>query len=442
MGDNRVNIRELVAEILLSVDKGEEHSHILLKNVLDKYDYLARQDKSFIKRVTEGTLEYRIKIDYIINSVSKTPVNKMKPIIRQIMRMSVYQLLYMDKVPDRAVCDEAVKLAGKRGFKGLQGFVNGVLRNISRSKDSIKMPSIEDGEVYALSVRYSCPELIVSSLIDDYGVSVATDILSSYLEKRRLFVRIDEAHGIDKLDAIIGEWEEHNIAYKVSDELDYMYELSNLDGIGSLECFSDGLYTVQDVSSAMVCERAGIKPGDIILDMCAAPGGKTLHAAAKLSVLPKEATGHVDSRDVSEYKTMLIDENVSRMGYEDVVGTSVVDATVFDIDSEDKYDVVICDIPCSGFGVIGKKPDIKLNASKESLDSLAELQHRILDNAVRYVKRGGTLMFSTCTLRKAENESNVDYILSSGDYSLAESETIMPTDGHDGFFIAKLTRIG
>lgn len=442
MGDSRVNIRELIADILLSVDKGEEHSHILLKNVLDKYDYLPKQDKSFIKRVTEGTLEYQIRIDYIINCVSKTPVNKMKPLIRQIIRMSVYQLIYMDKVPDRAVCDEAVKLAGKRGFKGLQGFVNGVLRNISRNWTNIELPDEKENPIYAISVNNACPEIIVESLAKDYGLDMARAITESYLQNRRLFVRIDEAKGINKLDIIKGEWDKEGIDYKESSKLSYMYELFGLDGIGTLDGFNNGLYTVQDVSSALVCEYADIKPDYAILDMCAAPGGKTLHAAAKLSSFSSNTSGYVDSRDVSDYKLSFIEENVARMGYESIVSVRVADATVLDANSVDKYDVVLCDVPCSGFGVIGKKPDIKRNITDKGLTSLTELQHSILDNAVKYVKKGGTLMFSTCTLRKAENEENVDYIMSTGEYRLENTRTIMPMEGHDGFYIAKLTRMG
>lgn len=442
MGDNRVNIRELAAEMLLAIDKKEEHSHILLKNVLDKYDYLPKTDKSFLKRVVEGTLEYRLQIDYILNQFSKTPVNKMKPLIRQILRMSVYQILYMDKVPDRAICDEAVKLTGKRGFKGLQGFTNGVLRNISRNKDNIVWPDETSNPSEYLSVKYSCPKLVVDELLEEYGASKTQSILQAYLEKRKLFVRIDEYKGMPKLDSILNEWEQNAIKYSVSDRLPYVYEIDGIDKPESLALFNEGLYTVQDLSSAMVCELADIKNSDLVLDMCAAPGGKSLHAAAKIMTFGKGdcQMGRIISRDVSEYKTDYIDANVARMGYTTLVTTQVFDATVFDDNLEEKVDVVICDVPCSGYGVIGKKPDIKYNVTAEGFETLGNLQRQIVDNAKRYVKSGGTLMYSTCTLRADENEKMVKYIESEDGWSVVSMEKYTPDEGSDGFFIAKCVK--
>jgi len=437
MNNTGVNIRELATEIFLSIDKKEEHSHILLKNVLDKYDYIPQSDKNFIKRVVEGTLEYKIKIDYVLGLFSKTPVNKMKPFIRNLMRISVYQIMYMDKVPDSAVCNEAVKLAGKRGFRGLAGFVNGVLRTISREKDNISWPTGDD--ISSLSVNYSCPEIIVESLINDYGLELTKDILGASLLESRLYVRIDETLDADKKKEIFAEWDNNGIEYEKSDLLDYAYYIKKADRLFKLDGFVKGLYTIQDVSSMMVCEMAGIIPGDTIIDMCAAPGGKTCHAATKLKIGGPDKSGIVISRDVSEYKTGLIEENISRLSL-DNVKVEVFDARVFDEKMEQKADLVIADVPCSGFGVIGKKPDIKYNVTPEGLDSLAALQREIIDNAVRYVKKGGRLMLSTCTMRKAENDMNVKYILSNKAFELANSRQLFLSEETDGFYIAKFIR--
>lgn len=450
MGNNTVNIRELITEILLSIDRGEEHSHILLKNVLDKYDYLPQSDKNFIKRVTEGTLENRIRIDYIINSFSKTPVNKMKPLLRNLVRMSVYQIVYMDKVPDSAVCNEAVKITGKRGFKGLQGFVNGVLRSIARGKDEIKWPDENDNSVNAFSVIYSCPELIVNSLIDDYGVEITRECLAASLKKSSLYVRIDERLKDEEIEAIKAEWDENNIDYCKSEELPYAYRLKGADKLAKLKAFTDGNYTVQDFSSMLVCELAGIKASDTVLDMCAAPGGKSMHAAVKLAMADAKACasseagngikrGRVISRDVTDYKVRLIEDNIDRLGLNNVM-PELWDATVLDDEMIEMADVVIADVPCSGIGVIGRKPDIKYNLTSEGLKSIVTLQRQIIDNAVKYVKPGGTLMYSTCTMRKAENDDNVSYILDTGLYELEESKQLFINEEHDGFFIARLRR--
>ncbi|MBQ0028480.1 MAG: 16S rRNA (cytosine(967)-C(5))-methyltransferase RsmB [Lachnospiraceae bacterium] len=451
MGNNNaINIRELITEILLSIDKGEEHSHILIKNVLDKYDYLPQNDKNFIKRVTEGTLENRIRIDYIINSFSKTPVNKMKPLIRNLVRMSVYQIIYMDKVPDSAVCNEAVKIAGKRGFRGLQGFVNGVLRSIARGKDEINWPSDKDDSVKAISVLFSCPELIVESLINDYGVKETRRCLAASLEESNLYVRLDERLNKSDIDEIKAEWDENEISFVQSEELTYAYKLSGADKLGKLKAFVEGKYAVQDLSSMLVCEMAGIKAGDTVLDMCAAPGGKSAHAAIKLAIADAENSknsdasvgvkrGRVISRDVTDYKVRLIEDNIERLGLSNI-WPELWDATIMDDEMNEMADVVIADVPCSGIGVIGRKPDIKYNLTSEGLASIVELQRQIIDNAVSYVKPGGTLMYSTCTMRKAENDENVDYILSTGKYELVETKQLFINEDHDGFFIAKLIR--
>lgn len=433
-----VNTRELVTEILLSIDKGEEHSHILIKGVLDKYDYLPQADKSFIKRVVTGTLENRIKIDYVINYFSKTPVNKMKPIIRNIIRMSVYQIMYMDKVPDSAVCNEAVKLAGKRGFKGLQGFVNGLLRGIIRGIDNIKWPE-PAGSVRAISVKYSCPELIVESLINDYGREQTALSLAASLGESNLYVRIDESLSEDKVTAIKKEWDDNGISYEVSDSLSYAYKLKGVENLSRLPLFDEGCYSVMDLSSMYVAEMADVKAGSKVLDICAAPGGKSLHMACKLKSLDKDNQGMVISRDVSEYKTDLIDENISRLKAENI-RSEVYDATVYDASIEGSMDVVIADVPCSGIGVIGRKPDIKYNLTAEGLDEIITLQREIIDNAVRYVKKGGILMYSTCTMRKAENDENVRYILNKGGFKLDSDKQLFITADNDGFYIARLIK--
>ena len=442
MNNNTVNIRELVTEILLSIDKGEEHSHILLKNVLDKYDYLPQSDKNFIKRVVSGTLEYRVKIDYVIDQFSKTPVNRMKPFIRNLIRMSTYQIMYMDKVPDSAVCNEAVKLAGKRGFKGLQGFVNGVLRGIVRGHSEISWPSEEADENIAISIECSVPLVIVENMLADYGADITKKALLSALGSKSIYVRVDETLENNEVNRITQEWDNNGINYSRSSWLPYAYRLNGADKLSRLECFREGLYTVQDISSMMVADKAGINAGDRVLDMCASPGGKSMHAANKLKLKEMDSDtepGLVISRDVSDYKVRLIEENIVRL-HIDNIDTEVWDATVYDESMYEWADVVIADVPCSGFGVIGRKPDIRYNITQEGLNSIILLQRKILDNAMMYVKPGGTLMFSTCTMRKAENEENTEYILKSGKFELAESRQLFITEDNDGFYIAKFVK--
>ncbi len=447
-----VNTRELVTDMLMEIDKTKEYSHILLRNVLEKYNYLDECDKAFMKRILDGTLERRIEIDYVLNQISKVPVNKMKPFIRSLMRMSTYQILYMDKIPDRAVCDEAVKLAAKRKFSQLKGFINGVLRNLVRQKETLVYPDEKKNPIESISIRYSMPQFIVENLAKDYGIEKTKKVVEGLLEERNLCVRIKESILEKQKEAVKKEWQEKGIIATKHPYLDYAYCLKNTDSLSSLKGFREGWFTIQDVSSMLVCEIADIKSDYMVMDVCAAPGGKSLHVADKLN-----GSGDVLSRDVSDYKASLIRDNVKRMQEKNVT-VEVYDATIHDNTKEQYADVVIADVPCSGIGVIGKKPDIKYNLTEETLDGLREIQMQIMDAVWNYVKVGGTLIYSTCTIRKEENEDMVEYLekkyplkrCSITEYLPKELQSKTTDNGYlqlfpfgltDGFFMAKFRRI-
>lgn len=397
-----VSERELVLDILLEITRDHVKSHVALQNTLGKYQYLEKRERAFITRVTEGTLEHMIEIDYMLNQFSSVKVNKMKPMIRMILRSAVYQMKYMDSVPDSAVCNEAVKLAGKRGFKNLKGFVNGVLRNIGRSMDEIRWPDESDPIRY-LSVRYSMPEWIAEQFLKEYGWETAEKIFCDFQEEKPVTIRCNlTKQSPEELEKRLrGE----GVTVERHPYLNYAFWISGFDYLGSLESFQDGAFQVQDLSSMLVTEIAAPKPGDHVIDVCAAPGGKALHMAEKLA-----GTGMVEARDLTLYKTELIEENVMRLGFSNV---KVVcqDATVPDPASEGKADIVIADLPCSGLGVLGKKTDLKYNITREMQRELVALQREILSVVKNYVKPGGKLVYSTCTLNREENEENVQWFL-------------------------------
>lgn len=387
--------REIALDILIEILERSGYSHIILRQALNKYQYLDKPERAFISRITEGTVEYLLQIDYVIDSFSNTKVKKMKPVIRTILRMSVYQLLYMDRVPDSAVCNEAVKLAVKRKFTGLKGFVNGVLRNISRNKESLSWP--DD------SVRYSMPDWIVSMWEDTYGKETAVSMMESFLKNNKTTVRCNFARA-SKAE-ILKSLQEQGVNVTESGISEGVLYLENYDYLEGLAAFNNGLIQVQDLSSTFVGEAADPKEGDYIIDVCGAPGGKSIHMADKL-----HGTGMVEVRDVTEYKVSLIQENIDRCGFENI-RTKIQDALVLDQESIEKADIVIADLPCSGLGIIGRKPDIKYRLKPEDLDSLATLQREILSVVQSYVKPGGKLVFSTCTINKKENEENVQWFL-------------------------------
>lgn len=395
------NIREIALDTMLTMVQQREFSNHLIKSVLDKYDYLPVRDKAFIKRLTEGTLERRLELDYYLNKVSSVPVGKMKPLIRELLRISLYQILYMDSVPDSAVCNEACKIAEKRGFGGLRGFVNGVLRNLARQKDNLPFPDREKEPMRYLSVKYSMPDWIVDIWADEYGIAITETILEGLMQVYPVSVRFRTDLPEDRRKELCREMEEKGAVLYQSRYLPYVYSLEGADGINGLPGFEQGQVTVQDVSSALAVEAAGIREGDFVIDVCAAPGGKSLLAAEKAA--------RVLARDRTEEKAELIRQAAGRMRAENIE-VQVYDAKITDASLLGRADVVLLDVPCSGLGVMGKKRDIKYRASREGLREISVIQKEIVDASWQYVKPGGTLIYSTCTVNVRENEKMVKYI--------------------------------
>lgn len=451
-----VNIRAVVLDILTEIEKEGEFSHITINNALLKYQYLDRTQRAFINRLSLGTIECRIELDYILNQYSKTPVNKMKPLIRRIMRMAVYQIIYMENVPDSAACNEAVKLAAKRGFTGLKGFVNGVLRNISRNKDNITYPDkVKETKKY-LSVKYSMPEWIIELWNTNMSYEEIEDILAGMKKDKKTYIRCNTLKG--STDYIKKILEEEGVTVTEVSGLSYAYEISGYDHLTALKSFNEGLYQIQDISSMMAGEYVKPSTDSLIVDVCAAPGGKSINAALKIAEAAydnkdvpesgiseevlKGITGRVIARDVSDYKASLIDDNVDRLGIP-YIDVEVHNALEFDEQLEGKADIVIADLPCSGLGIMGRKPDIRYNITKEKIDDIISLQRDILKVVSRYVKPGGTLVYSTCTINRAENEDNADWICNTlGFGKNGEYRQMLPSAkaDNDGFFVAGLIK--
>lgn len=444
------NLREIILGILMEVTEGEAYSHIVLSDTLEKYQYLPKRDRAFISRTTEGTLENLIQIDYIIECFSKLPIHNMKPLIRNLLRMSVYQLKYMDFVPDRAVVNEAVRIAQKRGFYNLKGFVNGVLRAAARSMADVTYPAREEDPVGYLSVRYSMPLWILNKWLDQFSFDEAEKICSSFMEERPTTVRI-RTQEVSK-EEIISSLENEGVSVEQHPYLDYALKLSGYNYLQALEAFRNGWIYVQDISSMLSVEAASPNWGDYCIDTCAAPGGKSLLLADRL-----KGSGYVEARDVSAHKVELMNENIERLRCINMVA-ALADATSFEQKSFRRADIVLCDVPCSGLGVIGKKQDIKYRMNPARLAELIDLQRRILSVSQNYVKPGGVLIFSTCTIGTDENQMNLKYFLEHFPFHLESIDPYIPeclrsrtTAGgylqllpgihdSDGFFFARLRR--
>ena len=433
--------RDTALYILLNVNGNGRKANVFLRETLDRASEMEKKDMALCEYLTQGTLNYLYAIDSVIGKYSKTPVSGLNPVIREILRLSVFQLLYADRVPDHAAINEAVSLAKIHGLTGLSGYVNGVLRSIAKAKEQGEPSTEKDPASFKRlfkegPVRWSVPVWLYKKFVSDFGAGGAESIFASWLALRKTSVRfnLSKAAEADILHSIEAEGIR---AEKILDDL-AVYELEGLSGSGvaSLSAFREGLITVQDASAAMTGCFALPRKGDHIVDLCAAPGGKSLLMA---DLCGNECT--IDSRDISEEKIALIRENAERCGF-DSIRTKVADASLEDRSLIEKADIVIADLPCSGLGVVAKKPDIKKNITPESIQELSVLQRKILKNAAEYVRPGGKLIYSTCTVTKEENENNAFWAAETLGLKLTDMKRIMPDAHHDGFFIAGFTKIG
>lgn len=442
--------RELALNVLLEVNEKEAFLNKMLSDVLQAHQYMEKQDRAFLSRLCEGSVERRLELDYIINHVSKVKVKKMKPVIRNILRMGVYQLLYMDIVPDSAACNESVKLAVKKGFGSLRGFVNGVLRTVAREKGSIPYPDKNTEPNAWLSIAYSMPEWIVDRYVEQFGSQTAEKIVKAYLEPKVTTIRTNTIKG--NTDELKKQLEQEQVTVRPGTYFPYALKISGYNYIGGLASFQEGWFQVQDESSMLAAACAGMKKESTVLDVCAAPGGKSTHFAQLLY-----PGGKVVARDLTESKVALIQENADRLGLSNLV-PQCMDALCSYEEDIQKADVVVADLPCSGLGVIGKKTDIKYRVSEEEISKLARLQRDILSVVKDYVKPGGILLYSTCTITKEENEENAVWFAKENPEFTAESieeylpeplrkdagknsiQVIPGVHECDGFFLAKFRK--
>lgn len=445
-----INPRELVLDILLDVEKKHSFSNVAINNTLSKYQYMDKQKRAFITRVAEGTIENQILLDYIISQFSKTKINKLKPVVRNVLRMSIYQIKYMDGTPDSAVCNEAVMLTKKRGLKALSGFVNGVLRSTIRGMDSIVYPAENKEPIKYLSIIYSMPEWIISDWLKTYDYNTVKTMIASTLQEIPTSVRINLSKA--NKDEVYTSLKAADIEVEDGYYVENALHISGYNYLNRVSDFKKGNLQVQDESSMLVGLVAEVTKDQHILDVCAAPGGKTFHVADLL-----QGTGRVISRDLTEAKVDKIIENLERQEFKNVV-PEVHDALELDTELVEKMDIVLADLPCSGLGIMAKKNDIKYNITKEMQKELVDLQREILTVVHQYVKPGGVLIYSTCTINNKENQENVEWFTKNFPFHLESIEPYLPKELHtdttkdgyiqllpgihkcDGFFVARLRR--
>ena len=386
-------VREQIVDLLIEVEREQSYAQLSLKNALEDLDV---RDRALATEIFYGTLKYQIQLDYWLNQYSKTPVKKMKPLIRNLLRMSIYQMIYLDKIPVSAVINEAVKIAKKRKFQGLSGFVNGLLRNIEREKEKLSFPNREKSLSYALSVQYAIPEWIIAMWLEQYNKEEVEDICNALNKRAEVCGRCNTLKG-DK-EALLATLKAEGVEVESGRLLDEAFYVKKLDRLQNLASFKVGAWTVQDESAMLVAHVVNPEKGDTVLDMCSAPGGKSVHMAALM-----ENKGHIISCDIHPHKLELIAKNAKRLGAS-IIEPTLQDGTKLNENFVGKFDKVLLDAPCSGLGIMKRKPDIRHNKTKEDLEDIASIQRAIVKNAVAYLKPNGRLVYSTCTISYEENE--------------------------------------
>lgn len=416
------NPRKAAVQILIKIEKDNAYSNITLKSYLTETE-LSREDKAFISALVYGVLDRKITLDYVLAKFIKTPLKKVAPFTVYVLRTALYQIMFMDKVPESAAVNEAVKLIKKSRESRNSSFVNGVLRAILREEAILPQgDSIND-----LSVRYSCPLWIVESFLKDYGFENTLSLLEECLKPAPTVLRVNTL----KISAaeLKQKLSEMGIETAFGDIENSLLLSKGID-IGNNSLFKEGFFHVQDLSSQRAVSVLCPKQGERVLDLCASPGGKSFTMAEYM-----DNKGEIVSCDLYEQRVKLIADGAKRLSL-NIIKPTVSDATVFN-ENLGKFDCILCDVPCSGLGVIRRKPDIKYKP-QEDFKALEEIQLKILKNSVKYLKPKGRILYSTCTLRREENEKLViSFLKEYNSFKLVEEATLMPhLNGTDGFYYA------
>ncbi|MCR5653558.1 MAG: 16S rRNA (cytosine(967)-C(5))-methyltransferase RsmB [Ruminococcus sp.] len=440
-----MNIRNQALKILISVERDGSYSALVINNSI-KENKLDRTDASFLSALVYGVLERQITLDYIIKQYSKIPLRKIELKTKLILRLGILQLCFMDKVPESAAVNESVILAKKHKLMKSSGFINGVLRSITRAEAKYTLPDKVKDKEYYYSVKYSCPRELVSLWLSAYGESITESILKNLSGRPQLTARVNTLRTTP--DKLISELGKECVNAEKSDIIEDALVLKNTGSIEHLKSYKSGKFYIQDIASQLCVKALDPQPRDIMLDICSAPGGKSFTAAQRMN-----NRGKIFSFDIYEHKLKLINDTAKRLGI-DIIVTDIRNA---DTDSRELAlaDRVLCDVPCSGLGVLSRKPEIRYKNDLLS-GELPELQYRILCNSAKYTAYGGTLVYSTCTLNPDENIENVKRFLSENpefrpidtglnvEHRIDEPDnvlTLFPNGKTDGFFIAKFKRI-
>lgn len=435
-----MNSREAALKVLIKLDKDSAYVNKALLDELTKGDF-PDEDKGLVTELVMGCVKKRELLDFYVMQFSKTKIRKMSAAVRNILELGAYQIVFLSRIPDSAACNESVKLASKYAARS-KGFVNGVLRSLARGKDSLRQPNRKDGDTEYLSVMYSYPVWMTELLINQYGFDECEKIYKAadlayhpMIRANRLKAEIMTNGRVDN-EKFAELLKSDGIDSEPDNEIEGCFNILGKLDISRSEIYKSGFYSLQNRSSQKAVLALDPMPGDIVIDVCAAPGGKATAIAEKMN-----NRGRVLAFDIYEHKVKIIMSAAKRLGI-DIIEAREHDASCVIKELENIADRVLVDAPCSGLGVIHTKPDIKRYRKAEDIDELCKTQSGILAAARRYVKSGGILVYSTCTILRQENEDQVAAFLDRNkDFELiCETKLMTHITGGSGFYIAKMKK--
>lgn len=423
--------RELALKILYKIDKEQAYSNITLNDeIKQNRKNLNEKDIGLISEIVYGVTTWRLTIDEIIKKYSKIKLKKISPWILNILRMGIYQIIFLDKIPKSAAVNESVNLAKRYGHSSSSNFVNAILRKVDK-KDYEEFFQIKD-DIEKISKTTSMPEWIIKELLKNNNIETVNEICKNSNIKPKLTIRINRLK--NNKEELIKMLKEKNIEYKETEYDDFLI-LEKVKNVENLELFKNGFFTIQDISAGLTAKILNPKKGENVLDACSAPGGKTTYIAELMN-----NEGNIDAWDIHEHRTKLVEQTSNRLGI-NIIKTQVKDATIYDGNLENRYDKILLDVPCLGIGVIKRKPDIKWKRKPEDINEITSVQQKILENCSKYLKKDGFLVYSTCSILKEENEQTIqEFLCRNKGFEMIEKDTIniVPDTEKDGFFICKL----
>ena len=426
-------VRELALKVLYKIDKEEAYSNIALNEILNaNREKLTPKDIGLISEIIYGVTTWKLTLDVIIIKHSKIKMKKISTWVVNILRMGIYQILFLDKIPQSAAVNESVNLAKRYGHKSSANFVNAVLRKISMV-DYAELFKIEN-PIERISKTTSMPVWIIEELLKDrdYNISNVRKICGNLVQRPNITIRRNNLK-INK-EEFEKQLKERNINFTEIEENKDFYIVEKIKNIENLDMFQKGYFTVQDLSAGMSAYMLEPKENEYILDACSAPGGKTTYIAELMN-----NKGKILAWDLYEARTNLIKENTQRLGI-NIINTETNDATKYKAEYNEKFDKILLDVPCMGIGVIKRKPDIKWHRKPEDLKVISKVQYEILENCSKYVKKGGTIIYSTCSILEKENHGIIQKFLEKNPIYTTTEIKIEPTEKQDGFYIAKLIK--